>query len=74
MESLWAKDLASFSDALERLYQPVPANDFPTRLFTVVAMLLPDVIMSFDDVSTRTGALHHSRNFEPAYSAEWLAR
>ena len=66
--------LAKFSEALEHLYEPVSVEKFPQRLFAVVSSLLPEVMMSFDEVNKNTGALRHARNFEPPSPAEWLER
>jgi DNA-binding CsgD family transcriptional regulator len=72
MESPRVQELAAFSEALERLYQPVSLADFPAHLFSIIAMLIPDAMMSFDQVSKRTGAMRHERNFRLQNPEEWM--
>lgn len=74
MDTLRSREVAVFSETLERLYQPVSLDDFPTHLFSVIASLIPGAMMSFDEISKRTGALRHSRNFELRNPAEWMQR
>ncbi|HSI14099.1 MAG TPA: hypothetical protein VK961_18775, partial [Chthoniobacter sp.] len=66
--------LSKFSESLEHLYEPLLIEHFPQRLFSVVASLIPEVMMSFDEVNKQTGQLRHARNFEPPNAAEWLER
>lgn len=41
-------------EALEKLYTPVLPADFPVHFFSVLAALVPDVVLSLDDLDLRT--------------------
>ena len=64
MESLQSRELRAFSSALEELYRPVALEEFPRQVFAVVAKLLPDVLMTFDEVCNATGTVRDSASFE----------
>jgi DNA-binding CsgD family transcriptional regulator len=74
MSTFQTWSLSQFSAALEELYQPLPLEEFPDLLFKVVTSLIPDVGLTFDQLSKRTGAMRHSRNFEAPNPQEWLER
>lgn len=74
MEIIKTSLLTAFSEALEQLYRPVSTAEFPAHLISVVPILLPGVMLSFDEMSIRTQTFRHQRNFEMPNPAEWQAR
>jgi DNA-binding CsgD family transcriptional regulator len=73
MEPLRSRELRAFSSALEELYRPVSLEEFPRQVFAVVAKLLPDVVMTFDEVCNETGAVRDCASFKtPADFGELL--
>jgi len=69
--NLWSEQMARFLDALEVLYTPVPLEQFPRHFFAVVGMLVPDVVMSYDDHDFKTGKQIDCLNVEVADLEAW---
>lgn len=53
--NLRRNDVRKLNDVLERLYQPVAVDDFPTRALRAVKVLFPDTTRSVDFVELKTG-------------------
>jgi|HubBroStandDraft_6_1064221.scaffolds.fasta_scaffold2721469_1 hypothetical protein len=64
MRNLQTTDLRRFSEALEQIYEPIQLDEFPKRLFAVIGSLIPDSIMSVEDIDLQTGGHTASLNFE----------
>jgi DNA-binding CsgD family transcriptional regulator len=73
VSSLSSRQLKAFSEALHRLYEPVNADDFSWRVLQVVDQLLPDSVLSFNQIDKETGKVSlQLMHRDPAEA--WLAR
>ena len=73
MDSLQSADLRKLFAALEQIYALVSLEDFPRQLFAVIGSLIPEAIMSVEDIDMKTGTHTASLNFELENPADYLA-
>jgi DNA-binding CsgD family transcriptional regulator len=73
MYNLQSIDLRRFSAALEQIYTLVPLQEFPTQLFKVVESLIPEVLMSVEEIDPKAGTHEGSFNFEVKDRSDYLA-
>jgi DNA-binding CsgD family transcriptional regulator len=73
VDSLQSADLRLFSSALEQIYTLVSLEEFPRQLFAVIESLIPEAILSAEDIDINAGTHTASLNFELQDPADYLA-
>jgi DNA-binding CsgD family transcriptional regulator len=66
-------DLRLFLSALERIYTLVPLSEFPQTLFSVIETLIPDPILSAEDIDLKSGIHTGNFNFQVENEADYRA-
>jgi DNA-binding CsgD family transcriptional regulator len=74
MNPLQSRQVKAFSEALEMIHAETDLAQFPQRVFEVVESLIPNVVVSLDELNTRTGAGRTAVNRPVPPSAEWRDR